>query len=519
MATTIYEKENTLDYREIRLEGAKAEVYSEGFEVITVTLISGSWLNNGNGGEFTPDPSFKPVVYDVKDDYNLQLLVLVLEEVKTAEINQETGKSFSLYYASGDYGYITGDTLQAVKYGSDGAPVAATPMTNYHFVKWSDESTDNPRTDLSITQDIKVYAEFAINTFMLSYLSTENGIIDGEAIQEVTVGANGITVVAIPNSDYLFSQWNDGVTDNPRTDTNVQADVNAIAQYILKSFNCAYVAGDNGSLTGDLSQDVSIHSNTTPVTAIPDAEYKFNAWSDGVTNNPRIDVNVEKGIGVIAIFAPDGYVFTYVAGDNGKLTGTTTQIVKEGNDGTAVTAVADTNYVFYGWNDSVYDNPRTDISASSDIDVTAEFAVGDYIVNYDASIGGRIQGDPRQPIVSGADAATVIAVANSGYVFNKWSDNDSFVATRQDEGIVADLTTEAEFELGDYILNYDAGDNGILSGTERQFVAENGSGSAIQAVADSGFVFDQWSDGVLTAVRTDIDVTNNVSVTANFVAE
>ena len=43
-----------------------------------------------------------------------------------------------------------------------------------------------------------------------------------------------------------------------------------------------------------------------------------------------------------------------------------------------------------------------------------------------------------------------------------------------------------------------------------------GSGTAVTAVANTGYHFVSWSDGVTTATRTDTNVTANISVTANF---
>ncbi len=42
------------------------------------------------------------------------------------------------------------------------------------------------------------------------------------------------------------------------------------------------------------------------------------------------------------------------------------------------------------------------------------------------------------------------------------------------------------------------------------------SGTAVTAVADTGYHFVEWSDGTLTAARTDADVTADMSVTAVF---
>src|SRR5690606_16799316 len=46
-------------------------------------------------------------------------------------------------------------------------------------------------------------------------------------------------------------------------------------------------------------------------------------------------------------------------------------------------------------------------------------------------------------------------------------------------------------------LDYSAGPNGSLEGDVRQAVDSGASGSAVLAVANSGFVFAGWSDGVM----------------------
>jgi predicted small lipoprotein YifL len=61
-----------------------------------------------------------------------------------------------LTYIAGDNGTILGEEEQAVKHGEDGSEVTAVPDEGYHFVKWSDGITDNPRTDTNVTENITV---------------------------------------------------------------------------------------------------------------------------------------------------------------------------------------------------------------------------------------------------------------------------------------------------------------------------------------------------------------------------
>ncbi len=72
--------------------------------------------------------------------------------------------SYTLTYSAGTNGSLTGTTSQTVTYGTSGTAVTAVPNTGYAFVNWSDGSTTNPRTDLNVTNNITVTANFAAST-------------------------------------------------------------------------------------------------------------------------------------------------------------------------------------------------------------------------------------------------------------------------------------------------------------------------------------------------------------------
>ena len=67
-----------------------------------------------------------------------------------------------------------------------------------------------------------------------------------------------------------------------------------------------------------------------------------------------------------------------------------------------------------------------------------------------------------------------------------------------------------------YTLTYTAGANGSITGSSPQTVNYGTSGTAVTAVAASGYHFVNWSDGSTANPRTDANVTANISVTANF---
>jgi hypothetical protein len=67
-----------------------------------------------------------------------------------------------------------------------------------------------------------------------------------------------------------------------------------------------------------------------------------------------------------------------------------------------------------------------------------------------------------------------------------------------------------------YNLNYSAGTGGSLSGNTAQVVGHGNDGTPVTAVPATGYGFVDWSDGVLTAARTDTNITAEITAVANF---
>ena len=204
---------------------------------------------------------------------------------------------------------------------------------------------------------------------------TGRGEIQGDTHQQLGEGETGTPVTAIAHEGYIFTQWSDGRTDNPRTDGNLEESTTVYAEFRRIELTLAYTAGTGGSITGETSQMVLYGDNGTEVTAVPDEGYEFVRWSDGVTTAARTDSNVTSDVNVTAEFRHIELTLTYTAGTGGSITGEASQTVLYGESGTAVTAVPDEGYEFVCWSDGRTDNPRTDSNVTSDINVTAEFAL------------------------------------------------------------------------------------------------------------------------------------------------
>lgn len=141
----------------------------------------------------------------------------------------------------------------------------------------------------------------------------------------------------------------------------------------------------------------------------------------------------------------------------------------------------------------------------------------EYTVEYQASAGGSINGTSIQIIESGGSTGAVTAVAEKGYAFIGWSDGVA-TARRTDDSVTADKTVTALFER-EFTLQYKADTGGKINGKTTQTVVNGQTAETVTAVADKGYVFTKWSDGITTAARTDSNVTADKTVTAQFTRE
>ncbi|MCX6879979.1 MAG: InlB B-repeat-containing protein [Verrucomicrobia bacterium] len=112
-----------------------------------------------------------------------------------------------------------------------------TPPTQpgHTFVEWcSDIALTTPfNFSTPITADTTLYAKWTISSYTLTYNPGANGSINGPSPQTVTYGDSGTQVEAVPNEGYQFAKWNDNSTANPRTDSNVSADITVTAIFEL----------------------------------------------------------------------------------------------------------------------------------------------------------------------------------------------------------------------------------------------------------------------------------------------
>jgi hypothetical protein len=232
-------------------------------------------------------------------------------------------------------------------------------------------------------------------------------------------------------------------------------------------------------------------------------------------------------------FSIDTFTVSYFNDEHSTIIGSQVQTVEYGNDTEGVTVIPAEGYQFVKWSDGLTQNPRQDRNVNTDISVSA--LVEREEQNILQSIINEEQ-DRQYSITSSAGNYGTISplgintvTENSNITLNIIPNEHYTISDVIVDGIsVGPLSTytflnvrtnhtiSATFEPEKFVLSYYAGENGSISGNLIQVVNYKGNGTAVEAVANTGYHFINWSDGFCVTSRMDTDVTGNISVTANF---
>ena len=189
----------------------------------------------------------------------------------------------------------------------------------------------------------------------------EGGTISGTASQNVNHGSDCTAVEAVASTGYTFRNWtgpNFYSISNPLLVEEVVEDLAITANFDINSYTVNYLVGENGSISGDTTQNVYYGYDSTPVFAVADSGYHFVNWSDLSIENPRSD-NITGVLSVTANFAANDissglvayYPFSGNANDmsgnghNGTINGTVTSVADHLTDPGKAYSFGDNNYI------------------------------------------------------------------------------------------------------------------------------------------------------------------------------
>ena len=467
-------------------------------------------------------------------------------------------KLYKLTYVVGKGGVrVSGDLKQIVAPEETGTPVEVKAEEGYVFIGWSDGKMEATRVDKNLTQDVTLEARF----FKAYQLTWSEDFESGEAclntwrfpkpvegdgwlyskrkeIRENEGSETGYALLIDVEHDYAWNEETSAISpwmtlagraagskvvvSFARNYIQAETTDEAKAQYCFEDGEwhdgIELTPADDGSLMSFEIDDATL------------ATHKFLRLRWYLTNPESMDALV--AIDDIKVkYSPDptDVVLRYIAGEHGKLQKegsaepekvlefTTTA----GTLGTKVTAMPDAGYVFDKWSDDkTTENNRQD---DAEVLVYASFKPAPktlYTVSYSARANGELRGLLYQRVAVGEKSTPVVAVANEGYQFAQWSDG-SKQNPRTDIVNEDGKLYEAEFSVKPpvYTLTYVAGEHGEVTGNLLQTVEAGNNGTEVIAIADDGYHFVKWDDGITTARRTETNVQASKVYTAQFEAD
>ena len=412
----------------------------------------------------------------------------------TAVFQAEENKTLTLSVNDFDMGHIilpSGITLgeNSVAYGQT-VTLKAVPAKRHHFVRWSDDNTETPRT-IIITSDTTLTAEFAFDGYQVALSVDETGMT-GEIPTQEELWASFNTAAGFGLGELnTISKVNTiaGVaTAENLTAVFAKPEWQWLKEYIMTVQNAQKGNTIPGSLKPDgtertvhgLKEDIALSSDNTDAWRY--AVGAFFLLTQYTTGWPGTADFSESG-------KPEAWGSAYQAAFklNGVVTGS--GVYQHGATAT-LTATPNEGYHFVQWSDGNTDNPRTMIIIS-DITLSAKFAINVYSVRFLDWNGTEIKVES----VEYQSAATAPAdPTREGYTFMGWDKDFSKVTE--------DMTITAQYQINRYqvrFLDYD--------GTELQTdsVEYQSAATAPSNPYRQGHTFIGW-DKDFTSITSDLDI-------------
>ena len=175
--------------------------------------------------------------------------------------------------------------------------LTATPFEDYIFLAWGDGNTDNPRV-ITVTQDSSFTAYFVPEEIEIPANDSVMGSVEIEIQGSMTLNTM-VTITAVPEPHYHFVSWSDNNTENPRTVSLLEA-LRLTAIFAIDQHTITVLSDDENMGTVSVG---GTYDYGTEISISADARegYRFVAWNDSVTDNPRT-VLVEQDSTFIAYF-------------------------------------------------------------------------------------------------------------------------------------------------------------------------------------------------------------------------
>ncbi len=338
--------------------------------------------------------------------------------------------------------------------------LTAVPDEGYHFVSWSDGTTQNPYKFV-VSGAKTLSATFKPNEYKLTYT------VDGAVYKTISVTyGSAVTAEAAPVKEgYTFSGWSNLPSTMPAKDVTVSG------SFSVNEYKLTYIV--DGAVYKTIS--VAYGSAVTAEAAPVKEGYTFSGWSNLPSTMPAKDVTVSGS------FSANKYKLTYTV--DGAVYKTVS--VAYGSTVTAEAAPVKEGYTFSGWSNLPGAMPAKDVT------VAGSFSVNEYKLTY--TVDGAVY--KTVSVAYGSAVTAEAAPVREGYTFSGWSEIPSTMPAK-------DVTVAGSFSINSYNLTY------MIDGAVYKTVVMVYGSSVVSEVVPEkeGYTFSGWSNVPETMPAKDVVV-------------
>ena len=130
---------------------------------------------------------------------------------------------------------------------------------------------------------------------------------------------------------------------------------------------------------------------------------------------------------------------------------------------------------------------------------------------------GDMSPSTPQTVYHGATTSFIITPDNNYHIDTVIGCDGTLVGNIYTTGpVTVDCRVISNFSIDTYVLAYSVIANGTITGLTTQIVSSGSDGEEVTAVPADNYQFFKWSDGSLDNPRTDMNVTEDITVAATF---
>ncbi|MBP6016418.1 MAG: hypothetical protein KA586_06830 [Candidatus Promineofilum sp.] len=339
-----------------------------------------------------------------------------------------------------------------------------------------------------------------------------------------------VTVTAVANSGYTFTEWSGGLTGNePSQDVVVNSNLDIVANFAPPQYTFEATSAGNGTVDWTPKKDFYAAGEVITVEATPESGYIFSNWTGTIasTLNP-LSYSIDQNTAIVANFvlATTYTIDVSVPGGGGTVTRDNPGPNYPADTVVTLTAVPDSGKHFVSWGgDASGTDPQTQVTVNANLVITATFADNEFPLNVTLSPpeGGSVTKQPDQALYLPGTPVTLTAFPNPGWTFVGWSGdvNDTSQTTTVTIGADgADVTATFSPPGGPFTLTTSTTGNGSGVVKVNPVKTEYLYGDVVKLTAEAaaGSTFAGWT-GDLTSNSNPVNVTmtSDKNIVATFI--